>query len=160
MTTVRQTSVQQAAGHQVADEVVTGGAPSGDPAARIAFVQSEWHADLVDRCRDAFLAEITHLGVTADRVDLFRVPGAFEIPPWDSASQALVRQHLIALAATLPDTKRMFGRKEEVDPVRRLIGAASATVTFPARRNSPSAVRSSTRWSSPCRCCNRCRRRL
>ena len=80
MTTVRQTSVQQAAGHQVADEVVTGGAPSGDTTTRIAFVQSEWHADLVDRCRDAFLAEITRLGVTADRVDLFRVPGACEIP--------------------------------------------------------------------------------
>ncbi len=56
---------------------------SGDPAAgraRIAFVQSEWHGDLVDRCRDAFLDELGRLGVDPDRVDLFRVPGAFEIP--------------------------------------------------------------------------------
>ena len=47
---------------------------------RIAFVQSEWHGDLVDRCRDAFLAEIAALGVDPGRVDVFRVPGAFEIP--------------------------------------------------------------------------------
>jgi 6,7-dimethyl-8-ribityllumazine synthase len=47
---------------------------------RIAFVQSEWHGAMVDRCRDAFLEEIVRLGFDADRVDLFRVPGAFEIP--------------------------------------------------------------------------------
>ena len=33
---------------------------------------------------------------------------------------------LLTLASTLPDTKRMFGPKDAVDPVRRLIGAASA----------------------------------
>ncbi len=57
--------------------------PSGRPSAapaRIAFVQSEWHGELVDRCRDAFVEEITRLGTDPDRIDLFRVPGAFEIP--------------------------------------------------------------------------------
>jgi len=53
---------------------------AGDTTRRIAFVQSEWHEDLVDRCRDAFLAEITRLGVDAGQVELYRVPGAFEIP--------------------------------------------------------------------------------
>ncbi len=52
----------------------------GDPAGRVAFVQSEWHTDIVDRCRDAFLAEIGSLGIGPDEVDVFRVPGAFEIP--------------------------------------------------------------------------------
>ena len=47
---------------------------------RIAFVQAEWHGAMVDRCRDSFLEEIVRLGFDADRVDLFRVPGAFEIP--------------------------------------------------------------------------------
>jgi 6,7-dimethyl-8-ribityllumazine synthase len=47
---------------------------------RIAFVQSEWHEDVVDRCRDSFVREITVLGIDPGRVDLFRVPGAFEIP--------------------------------------------------------------------------------
>lgn len=47
---------------------------------RIAFVQSEWHGDLVDRCRQAFLTEIAELGVDPGQVDVFGVPGAFEIP--------------------------------------------------------------------------------
>ena len=49
-------------------------------AMRVAFVQSTWHEEIVDRCRDAFLEEIATLGVTRDQVDLFRVPGSFEIP--------------------------------------------------------------------------------
>lgn len=51
-------------------------------------------------------------------------PGAFEIPNWDVASQAKVRDALRALAVTLKGTERMFGSKQEVDPVRHLIGAA------------------------------------
>lgn len=52
----------------------------GMGADRIAFIQSSWHKDIVDRCRDSFLAEIGKLGIAADRVDVFAVPGAFEIP--------------------------------------------------------------------------------
>jgi len=47
---------------------------------RIAFVQSLWHREIVDECRDAFLAEVAARGVPADQVDLFEVTGAFEIP--------------------------------------------------------------------------------
>jgi 6,7-dimethyl-8-ribityllumazine synthase len=48
-----------------------------DPPA-VAFVQSCWHRDIVDRCRDAFLAAISNsAGVT---IDVFEVPGAFELP--------------------------------------------------------------------------------
>lgn len=53
-------------------------------------------------------------------------PGRLETPQWDSASQKKVRDALLILATTLPDTKRMFGTKEQVDPVRHLIGSASA----------------------------------
>ena len=53
-------------------------------------------------------------------------PGKFEAPSWDRASQGRVREALLVLASTLPDTKRMFGAKDAVDPVRRLIGSASA----------------------------------
>ncbi len=49
-------------------------------AMRVAFVQSTWHEEIVDRCRDSFLEEIATLGVTRDQIDLFRVPGSFEIP--------------------------------------------------------------------------------
>jgi hypothetical protein len=53
-------------------------------------------------------------------------PGKFEMPHWDQASQKKVREALLVLASTLPDTKHMFGSKDAVDPVRRLIGSASA----------------------------------
>jgi 6,7-dimethyl-8-ribityllumazine synthase len=46
---------------------------------RIAFVQSCWHRDLVDKARDSFLAEIAALLPDAE-VSTFEVPGAFEIP--------------------------------------------------------------------------------
>ncbi|WP_324617333.1 6,7-dimethyl-8-ribityllumazine synthase [Microvirga alba] len=47
---------------------------------RIAFVQSGWHKDIVDRCRDAFVAAMTDGGVDRQSIDLYEVPGAFEIP--------------------------------------------------------------------------------
>jgi len=53
-------------------------------------------------------------------------PGEFDVPTWDSKSQKTVRDALVTLATTLPDTKRMFGPKDEVDPVRHLIGSANA----------------------------------
>lgn len=42
---------------------------------RFAFVKAGWHADIVDRALEGFL-EL----VPADRVDVFEVPGAFEMP--------------------------------------------------------------------------------
>jgi hypothetical protein len=51
-------------------------------------------------------------------------PGRFEVPNWDQASQKKVRNALLVLASTLPDSKNMFGTKDQVDPVRYVIGAA------------------------------------
>jgi 6,7-dimethyl-8-ribityllumazine synthase len=50
------------------------------PAVRIAFIQSCWHSDIVNRGRDAFVAELKRLGVNKSQVDLLEVPGAFELP--------------------------------------------------------------------------------
>ncbi len=47
---------------------------------RIAFVQARWHADIVDRCREAFVDEIGRSTEGAATVEVFDVPGAFEIP--------------------------------------------------------------------------------
>jgi hypothetical protein len=52
--------------------------------------------------------------------------GKFEVPNWDQASQKKVRDSLLVLGSTLPDSKRMFGTKDQVDPVRHLIGSAMA----------------------------------
>ena len=70
--------------------------------------------------------EAVHALQDAIRVDQPGGPGKFEVPNWDEASQKTVRDGLLTLATTLPDTKGMFGPRGEVDPVRHLIGAASA----------------------------------
>ncbi|MGR4867242.1 6,7-dimethyl-8-ribityllumazine synthase [Variovorax sp. LARHSF232] len=47
---------------------------------RIAFVQAQWHEDIVHQARDAFLEEMRASGVPREQIDIFEVPGAFEIP--------------------------------------------------------------------------------
>lgn len=42
---------------------------------RYAFVKAQWHADIVDRAYDGF-AEL----IPTDQIDVFDVPGAFELP--------------------------------------------------------------------------------
>lgn len=53
-------------------------------------------------------------------------PGKLELPNWDPVSHKKVKDALLVLASTLPDSDRGFGTKEQVDPVRRLILSASA----------------------------------
>ena len=52
-------------------------------------------------------------------------PGKFEVPNWDPASQKKVRDALLVLASTSSGFKGAFGKKGEVDPVARLLGAAA-----------------------------------
>lgn len=49
-------------------------------AARIAFIQSCWHKDIVDQCRLAFAAGMAEAGIPGSDIDVFEVPGVFEIP--------------------------------------------------------------------------------
>lgn len=44
-------------------------------APRYAFIKAHWHADIVDRAYDGFIELIP-----ATQVDVFDVPGAFEMP--------------------------------------------------------------------------------
>ncbi len=52
--------------------------------------------------------------------------GRFEVPNWDAVSQKKVRDALLTLGKTVPDSRKMFGTRDEVDPIRHLIGAALA----------------------------------
>ena len=51
-------------------------------------LHAQWHAEIVLRGRDAFLAEMARAGVAADDVDVVALPAAFEIP---LHAQALAR---------------------------------------------------------------------
>jgi hypothetical protein len=61
-------------------------------------------------------------GLTAEQDSI----GTFEVPDWDPVSQKAVRDALLALASTLPDTRDAFGTVHDTDPVRHLICSASA----------------------------------
>src|SRR5262245_37152248 len=50
--------------------------------------------------------------------------GRFEIPDWDEVSQKKVRDALLVLGSTMPDFRRAFGRRQDVDPIRHLVGTA------------------------------------
>jgi len=47
---------------------------------RVAFVQSSWHRDVVAECRIAFLSEAEARHIPRTAIDIFEVPGSFEIP--------------------------------------------------------------------------------
>ncbi len=49
-------------------------------APRIAFIQACWHKEIVDQCRQSFLAQLAKTGVPETSVDVYEVPGSFEIP--------------------------------------------------------------------------------
>jgi 6,7-dimethyl-8-ribityllumazine synthase len=53
---------------------------SNSIAARIAFVHSLWHEDIVREAHKGFVEEFAALGAPAASVDVFTTPGAFEIP--------------------------------------------------------------------------------
>ena len=76
---------------QVQESQVTESGPPVEPPAppehprfarpqRVAFVQSSWHRDVVMEARIAFLDEIEARHIPRERVDIFEVPGSFEIP--------------------------------------------------------------------------------
>jgi hypothetical protein len=70
--------------------------------------------------------DAVHALQDAIKVEQSRGPGAFVVPHWDTDSQKTTREALLALAAQLPDTKGMFGPRGQVDPIRHIIGSASA----------------------------------
>jgi 6,7-dimethyl-8-ribityllumazine synthase len=54
---------------------------AGSHRPRIAFVQACWHRDIVDQCKTAFIdAMVAQHGYAKEDIDLYEVPGAFEIP--------------------------------------------------------------------------------
>ena len=57
-------------------------------AARIAFVQSLWHREIVDEAHAGFLDAMAQKGFAAHQIDRFAAPGAFEIPLY---AQSLAR---------------------------------------------------------------------
>ena len=80
---------------------------------------------LVDPANPEDLKQV-HALQDAIKVEQVGGPGKFEVPSWDRVSQKKVRDALLILATTLPDFRKAFGAKDQVDPIRHLIGSAAA----------------------------------
>lgn len=65
---------------------------------RYAFVKAGWHADIVDRALEGFLQIIP-----AEQVDVFDVPGAFELPLMARDLAKTGRYAAVAAAAFVVD---------------------------------------------------------
>ena len=65
---------------------------------RYAFVKAGWHADIVDRAYEGFCQVIP-----SDQVDVFDVPGAFELPLMARDLAATGRYAAVAAAAFVVD---------------------------------------------------------
>ncbi len=51
-------------------------------------------------------------------------PGVLDVPDWDQDRLAELRKAIHGLGPFVPDSRKMFGTRAEVDPVRHLIGTA------------------------------------
>lgn len=47
---------------------------------KIAFIRASWHRDIVDQARLGFVAEMKNCTISEDSIEIFDVPGAYEIP--------------------------------------------------------------------------------
>ncbi|EBA14652.1 riboflavin synthase, beta subunit [Roseobacter sp. SK209-2-6] len=65
---------------------------------RYAFIKAQWHADIVDRALEGF-EEI----IPSDQIDVFDVPGAFEMPLLAQRLAKTGKYHAIACAALVVD---------------------------------------------------------
>ncbi|NLP84917.1 DUF1214 domain-containing protein [Microbacterium sp. CFH 90308] len=78
-------------------------------------------------------ADVAAVGALQDQIGLEAgSPQPFEMPEYDTATFDETRNALLALARNLTGFDRMFGAKEEVDPVRHLIGTAAGWGGLPS----------------------------
>jgi 6,7-dimethyl-8-ribityllumazine synthase len=47
---------------------------------RVAFIQAGWHSDIVEQGQRAFIQTFTEGGGKSEHIDVFDVPGSYEIP--------------------------------------------------------------------------------
>lgn len=71
-------------------------------------------------------ADVAEANALQDQIQIIQEdPGSFEIPDWDEAGLAKVRNAINVLALTRTDTKPYFGQKALLNPLYHLIGTAA-----------------------------------
>jgi 6,7-dimethyl-8-ribityllumazine synthase len=69
---------------------------------KFAFLKAQWHSDIVDQTLVGFKERLAELGVDAD-IDVFDVPGAFEMPLLAQKLAETGKYNAIAAAALVVD---------------------------------------------------------
>ncbi|MBA4709335.1 DUF1214 domain-containing protein [Aquitalea magnusonii] len=70
-------------------------------------------------------ADIVAMRKAQDAVQVVQAnPGRFEVPNWDQKSLTGLRNAILTMTPWMPDSRRTFGVKDDVDEVRHLIGTA------------------------------------
>ncbi|MFC9966711.1 6,7-dimethyl-8-ribityllumazine synthase [Nocardia ignorata] len=69
----------------------------------VAFIRASWHSSIVNKAHEGFLAEYADLGFDQAVVEVFDVPGAFEIPLHAKRLAATGRYEAIVAAALVVD---------------------------------------------------------
>ena len=46
----------------------------------IAYVQANWHREIVNQARESFISESADFGISESQIETFEVPGSLEIP--------------------------------------------------------------------------------
>jgi 6,7-dimethyl-8-ribityllumazine synthase len=88
---------------------------------RVAIVSARWHADIVDRAVDGFQTRLKELGIV--NVDVYQVPGAFEIPLLVRRLAASGRYDGVATSALVVDGgiyRHEFVAQSVVDALMRV----------------------------------------
>ncbi len=73
------------------------------PPSRIAFVQASWHKAIVGQALEGFMNQLVELGHAGSDVDVYSVPGAFEIPLHAKLLARTGRYQAIVAAALVVD---------------------------------------------------------
>ncbi|MGB1311051.1 MAG: 6,7-dimethyl-8-ribityllumazine synthase [Leucothrix sp.] len=47
---------------------------------KIAFIRARWHSEIVDQAYEGFKTQAAELGFNAENIEVFDVPGGFEMP--------------------------------------------------------------------------------
>ncbi|MFE6925293.1 6,7-dimethyl-8-ribityllumazine synthase [Nocardia sp. NPDC057663] len=69
----------------------------------VAFIRASWHSSIVAKAYEGFRAEFADLGLDPDAIDVFDVPGAFEIPLHAQRLARTGRYDAIVAAALVVD---------------------------------------------------------
>ena len=86
--------------------------------------------------QDMKAAHLLQDAVKVEQADI----GTFDVPDWKEEEVSQMRETINVISATVPETSKMFGRKEDLDPVYHLLGAALGWGGLPAAAATYAAV--------------------